>query len=50
MSDAAIPAFDKKLRKILLSEIRPLHELDPRIRRSSKYRRIRSSIQTIGLV
>jgi ParB-like chromosome segregation protein Spo0J len=50
MNDSALPAFDKRLRRIPVSDIRPMHEVDPTIRRSSKYRRIRSSIQTVGLV
>ena len=50
MNDTAVPAFQNKLLKILISDIKPLNEIDHRIRRSSKYRRIRSSIQTVGLV
>jgi DNA-binding CsgD family transcriptional regulator len=50
MNDVAVPAFENKLRQIQISDIQPLHEVDPTIRRSSKYRRIRSSIQTVGLV
>jgi hypothetical protein len=50
MNDVAVPAFHGKLITISVSDIQPSHEIDQRIRRSSKYRRIRSSIQTIGLV
>ena len=35
---------------VSISDIRPLHDVDLKIRRSSKYRRIRSSIQAVGLV
>jgi ParB-like chromosome segregation protein Spo0J len=50
MSHAALPAFEGKLRSITLSDVRLLQEFDPNIRKSSKYRRIRSSIKAIGLV
>ena len=50
MNDAAVPAFQRRLMTVSISDIRPLRELDLKIRRSSKYRRIRSSIQTVGLV
>lgn len=50
MNDAALPAFHKELRTIPVADIRTLHELDSRIRRTTKYRRIRASIQIVGLV